>query len=110
MTGLDEKTPITIRRNWNGSDQGTATLAALSGFHWAQTGGGDLRGFARVSPRPMVHAYVWCDAVDGLDYAHSCMHGPPPHRINVVIVAKDNRPAVMRHLKKLASTRKAETR
>jgi len=38
------------------------------------------------------------------------MHGPPPHRINVVIVAKDNRPAVMRHLKKLASTRKAETR
>jgi hypothetical protein len=44
----------------------------------------------------MVHAYVQCDAelLRG-ELPHSCVHGPPPHRIKVCVVAKDNTKAVM---------------
>ena len=36
--------------------------------------------------------YVWCDGVVEGELAHSCRHGPPPHRIKIVIPKVCNDP------------------
>jgi hypothetical protein len=36
-------------------------------------------------------ATVWCDSFTSGEVEHSCVHGPPPHRIKVCIVKKSNR-------------------
>lgn len=45
---------------------------------------------------------VWCDGMVEGELDHSCEHGPPPHRVKVCVVAKDNTAAVMRALKAAA--------
>ena len=37
-----------------------------------------------------LHGYVWCDAMIAGELAHTCTHGPPPHRIKVCITKKGN--------------------
>jgi hypothetical protein len=104
MTATTEDRVVTIRRQWNSYDRGTVRLADLTGLHWSDVAGSrtNLRGR---SPRPMVQGYVWCDAVAGLDYSHSCLHGEGPHRIKVCVVAKDNSREVMEHLRAAAGSR-----
>jgi hypothetical protein len=98
-------TLVWVRRHWNGTDGAQYRLGDVHRAHWSQTSGGEVDGFAKRSPRPMIHGYVNCDqAVDG-ELAHSCCHGPPPHHIKVCVVARDNggsRSALMRHLKATA--------
>jgi hypothetical protein len=80
-----EKT-IIVRRQWNDWKKGEFRFADLSGFHWSDMSG----GVGAIAPRGFLHAYVLCtDMLDG-ELAHSCRHGPPPHRIKVCIVKKDN--------------------
>ncbi len=53
----------------------------------------------------MIHGYVYCDQAVAGELAHSCRHGPPPHKVKVCVVARDNggsRSALMRHLKATA--------
>lgn len=95
-------TVVWVRRQWDGHDGAAYRLADVSGFHMSSTGA--IRNFRGSSPRPMVHGYVMCDAELEGELAHSCEHGPPPHNVNVTIVAKDNTAAVMRHVKKLANS------
>lgn len=93
---------VWVRRQWNGWDGARCRLAELEHPHWSQSSGGAVYGFARRSPRPMVHGYVWCDAMLEGELAHSCEHGPAPHKVKVCVVAKDNDPKVMEQLKEWA--------
>ncbi len=71
----------------------------LDGWHIATAQGGHG---ARL-PHRMLAAYMSCEAIpDGAAFAHSCAHGPPPHRIKVLIQKVDNPPAVYRRLRGLA--------
>jgi hypothetical protein len=38
-----------------------------------------------------LHGYVWCDGMIAGELAHSCRHGPGPHRIKVCITKIDNK-------------------
>ena len=44
------------------------------------------------------------DLVEG-EVAHSCAHGPGPHRIKVVVVKKDNDPKLIKALTEIARKR-----
>jgi hypothetical protein len=78
---------VKVRRQWNDSRPLEVSLGALRGFHWREASGGVWRR----SPRPFLHARMWCSSIpDGSDFPHSCLHGPPPHAILVCICKKDN--------------------
>jgi hypothetical protein len=88
---------VTVRRQWNDSRQLTIPLAGLTGLHRSSVSGG-IRARANQS---YLHGYMSCDLIPhGAEFGHSCEHGPPPHRIKVCVVKKDNTPSMM---KKLAS-------
>lgn len=75
---------VAVCRGWGGT-RALAVATALEGFHVAVTCGGRMRRL----PHPMLAAYVRCtDLVGRLD--HDCSHGPPPHRIKVVIPRTGN--------------------
>jgi plasmid stabilization system protein ParE len=40
--------------------------------------------------RYYLHGYVWCDGMISGVLAHTCRHGPPPHRIKVCVTKKGN--------------------
>jgi hypothetical protein len=48
----------------------------------------------------MVYGYILCDQILEGELAHSCIHGPPPHEIKVVVVGVDNPKRLMDELKK----------
>ena len=76
---------VNIRRQWNSWQQATVPLSKLEGVHWSQASG----GVQARAPQPFIHAYVWCDDIEG-DIDHSCIHGTAPHRIKVCIVKSAN--------------------
>lgn len=91
---------VMIRRQWNHWAIASCSLEDLTGFHW-----NDMPpNTAHRSPHAMVHAYIHCDRIVG-EIAHSHLHGPSPHKIRVVVVAKDNSRAVMEWVKSRAGPR-----
>lgn len=86
---------VRVRRHWNDYRIATVRLAQLTGLHWSSTSG----GVGVNSPRPMISGYVYCDQVIEGELAHSCSHGPAPHRISVVVVQKDNPKPLIKSLK-----------
>jgi hypothetical protein len=85
---------VQVRRQWNDMDRiATYRLADMADLHWSRVSG----GIGRRAPQAFLHAYVMCDAILSGDLAHSCRHGPPPHRIKVCITKKDN-PAIFPEL------------
>jgi hypothetical protein len=67
----------------------------LSGLHYASFAGG--RG-GRVRGSELA-AYMLCTAIPfGRYFGHSCEHGPPPHRIKVLIPRRHNDPEVYARL------------
>lgn len=77
---------VWVRRHWNDSLGALYRLDDVGGWHWSSVSGGVM---AR-SPRPFLHGYVMCDAMLDGELSHSCLHGPPPHRVKVCFVQKDN--------------------
>ena len=58
-------------------------------------------------PRPMLAAFISCaDIVDG-SIAHSCMHGPGPHYIKVIVPKTANDKKVVAELCRSAERRSA---
>ena len=86
MAGGGDDPIITVRRQWNDWRQARYRLSDLSDFQMDDTSG----GVWAVAPRPFLHAFVWCNRMIDGELAHSCNHGPPPHRIKICIVKKDN--------------------
>ena len=78
---------VTIARGHR--DQATIEVPEeeLSGFHYASFASG--RG-GSVGGRELA-AYMLCTAIPfGQYFGHSCEHGPPPHRIKVLIPRRKN--------------------
>jgi hypothetical protein len=90
---------VQIRRQWNSFQIASVLEDKLENIHWGSVSG----GVGVLTPRPFIHAYVWCNDVEG-EIAHSCVHGEGPHWIKVCIVRKDNESAVYDRLKSIADT------
>ena len=81
---------VWVRREFRAQRRRAAyRLAEVSGLHWSSRSGGKKRR----ANRPYLHGYVWCNAMIVGAVAHSCRHGPPPHRIKVCITRIDNKKA-----------------
>ncbi len=97
MNKNDDETAgtVTIRRSWGDWRTLQVPINALSGFHFTDLAGGTS---ARM-PRNVLAAYMLCsDIPSGAFFGHSCMHGPPPHRIKVLIFKTHNDPRTYRSL------------
>lgn len=93
---------VVVRRHWNDWRAATVPFDELEGFCWDNVSGGVMSR----SPRPMVYAYMLCSSIpDGVEFGHSCAHGPGPHRIKVVVVAKDNDRLTVNYVRRLAGAR-----
>lgn len=99
---MSDEPTLWVRRQWNASLAAEIRLADLSGLHWSDFSG----GVGKRANRPYLHGYMSCDAIISGDLDHSCMHGPPPHRIKVCVVAKDNDRKLMATLKAGVAPRK----
>jgi hypothetical protein len=78
---------IKVRRQWNrGRRIATYRLRDISELRWGRMSG----GLRHRTPQLFVHGYVMCDAMIAGTLAHSCAHGPGPHRIKVCLVRKGN--------------------
>lgn len=63
-------------------------LSALScELFWDRQSGGVNKG----TSHPALFGYVMCDEMLSGELAHSCAHGPAPHRIKVCLVKKLNK-------------------
>jgi hypothetical protein len=60
-------------------------LADVSRLRWDYIGGGK-----RQKSQWHVYGFVMCDGMIDGKVAHSCQHGPPPHKIKVCITKKYN--------------------
>ena len=77
---------IDVRRQWNDWRHASYRLSQIGGLHWDNMSG----GLGASAPQLFMHGYVMCDAMESGELAHSCTHGPPPHRIKVCITKKGN--------------------
>ncbi|MDQ3867092.1 MAG: hypothetical protein M3304_09770 [Actinomycetota bacterium] len=91
---------VVVSRGWGG---GTIAVdeRALGGFHVTF----DAGGTGAILPRNTLAAYMLCTEIpDGAYFGHSCRHGPPPHRIKVLIFKSHNDPALYKRLRALAGS------
>jgi hypothetical protein len=80
-----ESAIVKVRRqpgHWRLADYRLSDVARL---RWDYIGGGIQQRSAW-----HVYGYVMCDAMLSGKIAHSCKHGPPPHRVKVCITKKYN--------------------
>lgn len=80
-------TLIYVRRHPSDWQTAAYRFCDLEGLHWSSVSG----GVGRRSSRPMLSAYANCDGMASGEVAHSCQHGPPPHRILVCLPKGLNR-------------------
>jgi hypothetical protein len=90
---------VVIARGWGGA-RVSISETELSGFHIAYSAGGTSAPL----PKPTLAAYIDCTALpNGEEFGHSCMHGPPPHRIKVLIFRSQNQKDVYERLRSRAA-------
>jgi hypothetical protein len=96
-----EATTVWIARGWGDGLAIEVPVDCLSGLHVATAAGGTLRRL----PRPTLAAYMDCTVIpDGSEFGHSCLHGPPPHRIKVLIFQSHNDRRAYRGLRASVAT------
>jgi hypothetical protein len=78
---VDSDTLVSVRRHPNDWQTARYRLRDISGFRWDGASG----GVGRATAHTALFGDVWCDAAQDGDVAHTCSHGPPPHRIKVCI-------------------------
>lgn len=78
-----DPTEITVEVRRHPQDWQTATyrLVNVDALHWSSVSG----GVARATAKPALFGYVLCNAMLSGEIAHSCQHGPPPHRVLVCL-------------------------
>ena len=81
-------TPISVRRHPQDWKTAAYRYGDIEDIRWDTFAG----GVGRATPNPMLFGYVWCDGMISGKIGHSCIHGPPPHRIKVCLVKKLNVP------------------
>ena len=77
---------VWVRRQFDHHKHAAYRLADVDGWHWSDVSGGVMHR----ANRQYLHGYVWCDAMIAGELAHTCRHGPPPHRIKVCVTKKGN--------------------
>jgi hypothetical protein len=89
MTNEEGKDSFTIRVRRHPNDWQTAEypVERLHGFRWDSVSG----GVQVATPYTGIFAYAMCNEMTAGEIAHSCSHGPPPHRIKVYVVKKLNK-------------------
>jgi hypothetical protein len=86
---VSEDTPvIQVRRQPGDWRLAAYRFADISRMRWGYISG----GIARRS-QWHVYGYVMCDGMLSGKIAHSCKHGPPPHKVKVCITKKYNEKA-----------------
>jgi hypothetical protein len=78
---------VWVRRQFDDRRHAAYRIADLGGLHWSNRSG----GLQHRANRHYLHGYVWCDGMIAGELAHSCRHGPGPHRIKVCITKIDNK-------------------
>lgn len=85
---MDPSTLVTITRqpgDWRKLD---VRFDVLDGWRLDTLTG----GIQRRTVHPTLFAYMNCEAIpDGVEFGHSCLHGPAPHRIKVIVQKVDNK-------------------
>lgn len=76
----------------------TIDIEYLSGFHVANIAGGAAREVGHRLKRPMLAAYMSCEAPYEGWLGHSGAHGDCPHRIKVLIPKVHNEREIVRHV------------
>ena len=97
MSRLEPNALIEVRRQWNNWKLARYRFTDVEGFNWDNQSG----GINAKANRFYIHAYVMCDAMANGEIAHSCKHGPPPHKVKICITKKGNE-AVFQELAALA--------
>ncbi len=90
-----ERTVVWVRRQFHQRQIAAYDLSDIEGWRQSEVSGGTHQR----ANRRYWHAYVWCNAMIEGSVAHSCEHGPPPHRIKVCITKNLNKqawPAILR--------------
>ncbi|WP_375414688.1 hypothetical protein [uncultured Bradyrhizobium sp.] len=77
---------VWVRRQFDDHRHAAYRMQDMRGWHWSNISG----GVQHRANRYYLHAYVMCDGMIAGELAHSCEHGPPPHRIKVCITRKGN--------------------
>jgi hypothetical protein len=86
VLGAEPGPVVWVRRQFSSRKHAAYRLADVEEWHWSSMSGGVRRRANRYYP----HGYVWCDAIIAGRLGHTCMHGPPPHRIKVCVTKKGN--------------------
>jgi hypothetical protein len=81
----DDQPLIQVRRQPGDWRLAAYRLADISRMRWDYIGGGIQR-----RSQWHVYGFVMCDAMASGRIAHSCKHGPPPHKVKVCITKKYN--------------------
>jgi hypothetical protein len=87
---------VRVRRQWNDWREANVPLSVIECLHWANKSG----GVRAAAPQYFLHGYIWCDALEGAEFGHSCAHGRGPHRIKICITKKGNDPTTFYQLVK----------
>ena len=77
---------VWVRRQFDDHRHAAYRIADVEGWHRSDISG----GVNHRANRRYLHVYVWCDGMIAGELAHSCRHGPPPHRIKVCVTKKGN--------------------
>jgi hypothetical protein len=77
---------VWVRRQFDSRRHAAYRLSEVSGWHKSSISGGVMTR----ANRRYWHGYVWCDAMIAGELAHTCRHGPSPHRIKVCVTKKGN--------------------
>jgi hypothetical protein len=68
---------VVVQRAWSEWRTALVRLGDLEDVHWFRPAG---------AIRPLIHAYVWCDAVVSGRLSHDCTKSPCPHRVLVCLL------------------------
>lgn len=85
---------VSVRRHPQDWQTATYRLNDVHNLHWDCVSG----GVGRVTSHPALFGYVWCNGAVSGGVAHSCRHGPPPHRIKIClpkVCNKEHWPTIM---------------
>ena len=88
-TKRHQRIVVWVRRQFYQRESAAYDLEDIEGWHQSNVSG----GVHAKANRKYWHGYVWCNGMIEGSIAHSCEHGPPPHRIKVCITKNVNRDA-----------------
>ncbi len=85
---------VVVQREWNGWVKAMTPLSALEDVHWHHPAG---------APKPLIHAWVRCDALVSGMVPHDCSELGSGHRLLVCVLKCHTAPVAFQQLADRAS-------